>query len=136
MELRKCSTTGMMFPEDFFSDKTRRNNRSAIGVLWYNMSQRAVNGRYAETRRRHYPRNSHHRRGVRMYQPWVNDPAAFAWYILTELGYPRTRNGEKLTLDRIDNEGHYVPGNLRWATSLEQYENSEAGLDHSLKWAA
>jgi hypothetical protein len=30
---------------------------------------------------------------------------------------------EGLTLDRIDNEGHYEVGNLRWATRSEQQRN-------------
>ena len=30
---------------------------------------------------------------------------------------------EKLTLDRIDNDGHYKPGNLAWATRTKQSNN-------------
>lgn len=33
------------------------------------------------------------------------------------------RPSPKHSLDRIDNEGHYEPGNVRWATSHEQMLN-------------
>ena len=38
---------------------------------------------------------------------------------MAELG-PRPAG---LTLDRIDNDGHYAPGNVRWATRIEQSQN-------------
>jgi hypothetical protein len=33
------------------------------------------------------------------------------------------RPSPELTLDRIDNDGHYEAGNVRWATRLEQNSN-------------
>lgn len=44
-------------------------------------------------------------------------------YILKELG-PRPSNH---SLDRIHNDGHYEPGNLRWSTQVEQMKNSRRG---------
>lgn len=58
-------------------------------------------------------------RGIVVYPPWVEDPQAFASYLLTLDGW----DNERLTLDRIDNDRGYEPGNLRWATASEQSVN-------------
>jgi len=51
-----------------------------------------------------------------MHEPWIDDPAAF----INHVGQPPSGDH---TLDRIDNSLGYVPGNLRWATPLEQGSN-------------
>lgn len=58
-------------------------------------------------------------RGIRIHDEWIGAPTVFALWILNNLG-PRP---DGLSLDRRDNDGHYEPGNLRWATRSEQNSN-------------
>lgn len=57
--------------------------------------------------------NSYGGRGIRVCTEWVNDFAAF----LAHIG---PRPSARHSLDRINVNGHYEPGNVRWATVLEQ----------------
>ena len=55
-------------------------------------------------------------RGISVCAEWVNDFSAF----FSEIG---RRPGPDYSLDRIDNERGYEPGNVRWATPQEQQGN-------------
>ena len=55
-------------------------------------------------------------RGITIAPEWVDDFLAFRAYV-------GERPGKDLTLDRIDNDGNYEPGNVRWATRSEQQRN-------------
>lgn len=59
-------------------------------------------------------------RGIKLYEPWINDFAAFETWMDENLG-PRP---EGMTLDRKDNDGNYEPGNLQWASAADQWKNS------------
>lgn len=59
-------------------------------------------------------------RGITIYKEWITSFDAFYNYVskLPHFG----ENG--YSLDRINNNGNYEPGNLRWATKREQTLNS------------
>ena len=71
--------------------------------------------------------NSYYGRGIRLYDDWkgVSGVTNFINYIETELG---SRPSPKHSLDRIDNDGNYEPGNLRWATPKLQRQNQRKSL--------
>lgn len=58
-------------------------------------------------------------RGIKMYEPWKNSFAEFNNYILKTLG----KRPDGMTLDRINVDGNYEPGNLRWADHSIQMHN-------------
>lgn len=55
-------------------------------------------------------------RGIGMDDEWASDPITF----IKDVGQPPSAN---YTLDRIDNAEGYYPGNVRWATPVEQANN-------------
>jgi len=55
-------------------------------------------------------------KGITVYDEWLTDFQAFYEYI-------GSRPTPKHSLDRIDNDGNYEPGNVRWATKSQQSIN-------------
>ena len=59
-------------------------------------------------------------RGITMFAAWINDFQAFYDYVSQLKHF----NEEGYTLDRINNDSNYEPGNLRWADKKTQNRNT------------
>lgn len=90
---------------------THACSRHPLYIIWEQMRSRCLNKRH-----RDYP--LYGGRGIRIATEFSN-AGYFISYLETTLG-PRPVN---TTLDRIDNNKGYEPGNLRWATATEQAYN-------------
>lgn len=92
----------------------RENGRpkpSPTYCSWQNMKKRCF-----DPKNRDFP--NYGGRGITVCDRWRNSFEAF----LADMG----ERPEGRTLDRIDNDGNYEPGNCRWATNSAQRENQRA----------
>jgi hypothetical protein len=94
--------------------RSRRNGTPETQdyLLWKAMRARCRNPRYASFK-------CYGGRGISVHEPW-RDFEVFHADLLRLIG-PRPTPAH--TLDRVDNDGDYRPGNIRWATRMEQAHN-------------
>ena len=100
---------------EIVQENSRKHGKCGTQVwkAWQNMLNRAA--RPTRERERKYYTS----RGIAVWPEWVESFQAF----YDEVGDPP---GPGLTLDRIDNNRGYEPGNIRWATRKEQIANSRS----------
>jgi hypothetical protein len=78
-------------------------------MIWKGIKSRCFNKN--EAAYKHYGG-----RGITICDAWKDDPVAF-------INYVGKRPSEAHSIDRINNDGNYEPGNVRWATPKEQANN-------------
>jgi hypothetical protein len=87
-----------------------------LRVRWHGMQKRCSSKRPEVAR-------NYAERGITVCQEWRDDFFVFAAYVSEHLGLPDRNSGERITLDRIDNDAGYKPGNIRWATYTVNLRN-------------
>lgn len=90
--------------------KRRNSSRTRLYVIWCHMIERCYNPHFVAFA-------NYGGRGIRVCENWRNSFVAFREWARTN-GYD-----DKLTLDRIDNDGNYEPSNCKWSTVKEQSNN-------------
>lgn len=94
------------------ANRTHGKSGSPIYKTWIGIIQRCTNAAYPKY-------GSWGGRGISICDEWRYSFDMFQEHVS---GLPNY--GEKgYTLDRVDNNGNYKPGNVRWATPIEQQRN-------------
>jgi len=92
-----------------FARRKENGGKADVYNIWHLMRARCQSPRAA-----HY--QDYGGRGITVCERWDADFAAF----YADVGPRPSRNH---SIDRINNDGNYEPGNVRWATASEQARN-------------
>lgn len=112
---KKCSGLGKLGsnnPAYKHGNTPRATGQTKEYRTWADMKQRTTN---PNEENGHYYQD----RGIVVCNRWINSFENF----LADMGKAPT---PKHSLDRIDNDGDYEPGNCKWSTHKEQMSNTRA----------
>lgn len=93
-------------------------SRTPLYALWSSIKRRVANPNTKSFVR-------YGARGIVLCDEWANDFQSFYDYVNGTLGPKPT---PQHSLDRIENEGNYEPGNIQWATSEAQSSNRSSNI--------
>lgn len=125
-----CKTAGLISAGKKIHGQSTKGGRSNAFIVWTAMLQRCYNKNRPEYHR-------YGGRGITVCKRWRESVVNF----IADMGKRPTENH---SLDRINNDGNYEPGNCRWATMLQQCNNTHRtrrfalnGREYTLReWAA
>lgn len=112
----ECYKDWSMYTDQFL--KTKRSQENPMYSLWSGMRARCTNsnsisyGYYGE-------------RGISMLPEWEVNFTKFANDILNTIG---RKPHPFYSIDRINNDGNYEPGNIRWVAPLKQARNRSGAV--------
>lgn len=94
------------------------NKKTPEYGVWLGMKERCLNKHLKQY-------GDYGGRGITIYPQWVNSFSDFYAYV-------GKRPSDEYSLDRINNDGNYEPGNVRWATWPQQNCNQRTRKNNKL----
>jgi hypothetical protein len=95
-------------------------SKTRLFRIWLKMKERCYNINHM-----HYA--SYGGRGIKVCKEWLNDFINFKEWAINN-GY-----NDRLSIDRIDNDGSYCPDNCRWTDEINQGNNKRNNIFYTYK---